>query len=77
MEPIDGLMVADSPTRRTVTTVPSDRVLVISPPGSGTKVSALAAPVENRPMATAVAAPTPATRARFLRLIMCFIPFEG
>ncbi|VFA96137.1 Uncharacterised protein [Nocardia farcinica] len=50
-------MVADSPTRRTVTTVPSVSVREISPPGSGTKVSAFAAPVEHSPSAMVAAAP--------------------
>lgn len=41
VEPNDGPMVADSPTNRTVTTVPSDSVLVISPPERATTVSAI------------------------------------
>ena len=75
VEPIDGLMLADFADQRTVTTVPSDSVLMISPPGSGTKVSALAAPVENSPMATVAAATTPASRATFLRL-MIIVPLR-
>src|SRR5437879_2070982 len=72
VEPMDGLMLADSPTRRIVTTVPSDSVLEISPPGSGTKVSAFAAPVDSRPKAMVAAAPTPAACATYLRLIIDF-----
>src|SRR5690606_33863395 len=68
--PMDGLMSADSFTRRTVTTVPSDSVLVISPPGSGTKVSALAAPADSMPKATDAAASTPAVRMEFLPMFM-------
>src|SRR5918998_368155 len=74
--PIDGLMFADSPMRLTVTTVPSSRVRVMLPSGNGTKVSALAAPAEKKPSATAEAAPTPASLAPFL--MMLFIsPLEG
>src|SRR5690606_35853320 len=63
VDPMDGLISADSFTRRAVTFRPLGRGRLISPPGSGTKVSAFAAPVENRPMAATAAAASPAARA--------------
>ena len=66
--PIDPLTTADSPTRLTVTVVPPSMVRVIEPSGRGMNVSALAAPAEKKPRATADAAPTPANRAPFLRM---------
>ncbi len=59
--PIDGDTVADSPVRVTVTTVPSANVLVTDPSGNGTNVSALAAPTDKNPTATAATDPTDAT----------------
>ncbi|AQA23644.1 hypothetical protein BTZ20_4692 [Rhodococcus sp. MTM3W5.2] len=60
VEPNDGEMLADSPVRVMVTTVPSTRVSVIEPSGSGTKVSAFAAPADRKPRAIAAVAPTAA-----------------
>src|SRR5690606_15937609 len=53
----DGETTACSPVRVMVTPGPS-----FSPSGSGTNVSALAAPAENRPTAMVAAAPMPTTR---------------
>src|SRR5690606_32795218 len=62
VEPIEGLISADSWAIRAVTPSPLGRVWCSSAPGSGTNVSALAAPVENRPTAAAAAAATLAMR---------------
>src|SRR5690606_12823643 len=78
--PIDGEIFAVSPVRVTVTTVPSGRVWEMFPSGSGTKVSALAAPAEANPRATAIVAPTPATlrprRRPLMTLVFMFSTLE-
>ncbi|AQA25260.1 hypothetical protein BTZ20_3294 [Rhodococcus sp. MTM3W5.2] len=63
-------MLADSPVRVTVTTVPSTRVSVIEPSGSGTRVSALAAPAEKNPRAMAAALPALAILSPRRRLFL-------
>ncbi len=74
VEPIDGLMFAELPVWRTVTTVPSSSVWVMFPSCNGTKVSALAAPVERRPIATVAAATTPAALAPWRRVLLFIVP---